>query len=188
LNPKIFFLGITIFLVGILLFAFGTQTSIVYDLKIDKGNLIEPIYFSVENFYIMERNIQKNTTITCLGKIETLGINNQSDINFYILNEENFKKWKAREENVNYKLRLLRVKEFNTSLVIDKDDTYFFIFDNSYSFSKKEVKFQAMYQQAILIPKESKSYEWNNFGIILAILGLVLTIYGVIKKEPIPWS
>ena len=188
MNSKIFFLGITIFLVGILLFTFGTQTSIVYNLKIDKGNLIEPIYFSVENFYIIERNIQKNTTITCLGKIETLGVNNQSDINFYILNEENFKKWKAREENINYKLRLLRVKEFNTSLIIDKDDTYFFIFDNSYSFSKKEVKFQAIYQQTILIPKESKSYEWNNFGIILAIFGLVLTIYGVIKKEPIPWS
>ncbi|MEM3507141.1 MAG: hypothetical protein QXT31_05770, partial [Candidatus Bathyarchaeia archaeon] len=167
---------------------FGTQTSITYDLKIDKGSLIEPVYISVKDLYIIEKNLQKNITIICLGKVKALGTDNQSDINFYILDEENFKNWKNREENVNYRLRLLMVKEFNNSLVIDKDDNYFFIFDNSYSFLKKEIEFQVTYERPILIPKESKSYKWNNFGIILAILGSVLTVYGAIKKEPIPWS
>ncbi|MEM2896697.1 MAG: hypothetical protein QW265_03010 [Candidatus Bathyarchaeia archaeon] len=188
MSPKIFFVGITIIVIGLLLFVFGTQTSIAYDVKIDKGNLIEPVYFSVKDVYFIERSLQKNTTITCLGKVEILETDDQNDINFYILEEENFKKWKAREDDVNYKLRLLRVKDFNTSLIVDKDGVYFFIFDNSYSFLKKEVNFQVIYQREVLIPKESKSYELNNLGIGLAILGSVLTIYGIIKKEPIPWS
>ena len=193
MRPRPTFGGIIILIIGLLLIFFGTQIYVEYVPKHDEGPLIERTVAVVDELYYKDFSARvevnssvKDVVVTIYGSAESLQAGSSADINFYVMNDSNFLKWKHREK-AGYILTSTGT-EFKSSFVVNYTDTYHFIFDNPSPSAKKSVDFEAEYSRTLLIPEERENRSLNYVGAVAAVAGALTCVYGLRKAPIIPWK
>ncbi len=187
MRAKPTFLGLAILLLGILLISLSYRTYMVEVKKIKKEPLIEKSKFIVGDFKVLQKYLTSGRSIVCYGKISIPETGNLSDINFYIMDEENYEEW-FKGKKATALLEKKKVTILNVSMPIARNGTYYFIFDNTYAeLYKKEVEFEAYSQYEIVELEPTQMRSLSNFGLPLTFVGLIIMIYGILKKPEITW-
>jgi hypothetical protein len=73
--------------------------------------------------------------------------------------------------------------------VTSHKDTYYFVFDNSHSrLFKKEVTFSAYYEFTTMERQTLEDRTFNTYGYPLIIVGAVIAVYGLARKQEVRWA
>lgn len=192
MRPRPTFGGIIILVIGLLLIIFGTQIYVQYVPKHDEGPLIERTAAVVDELYYKDFGVRievnnsiKDIVVSMYASAESLQAGSSADINFYVMNDSNFLKWKHREK-AEYILTSTGT-EFRTGFAVNYTDTYHFIFDNTSPSAKKSVSFEAKYSRTLMIPEERENRTLNYIGAVAAAAGALICVYGLRKEPIIPW-
>lgn len=192
MRPRPTFGGIVILIIGLLLMFFGTQIYVEYVPKHDEGPLIERTVVVVDELYYKDFSARvevnssvKDFAVSINGLAESLQSGSSGDINFYVMNDSNFLKWKHREK-ADYILTLTKA-EFRVGFVVNDTDTYHFVMDNTSPSAKKRVNFEAKYSRTLMIPEERENRTLNYIGAVAAAAGVLICVYGIRKEPIIPW-
>ncbi|MEM2228219.1 MAG: hypothetical protein QXR82_05405 [Candidatus Bathyarchaeia archaeon] len=181
------FLGLAILLLGILLISLSFKTYMIEVKKIKKEPLIEKSKFIVGDVKVLQRYLTSGYLIVCYGKVYLPETGNLSDVNFYIMDEENYEKW-FKGKNAESIIEKKKVTILNVSVPIIRNDTYYFIFDNTYAeLYKKEVEFEAYKQYEVIEMEPARIKTLNNLGLPLVFIGFIIMIYGILKKPEVTW-
>jgi hypothetical protein len=187
MRAKPTFLGLAILLLGILLISLSYRTYIVEVKKIKKDPLIEKSKFIIGDVKVLQRYLTSDRSIVCYGKVYIPETGNLSDINFYIMDEENYEKW-FKGKNAEPLLEKKKITILNVSMPITKNGTYYFVFDNTYAeLYKKEVEFEAYSQYEIIEEEPTQMKALSNLGLPLVFVGFIIMIYGILKKPEVTW-
>ena len=193
MRPRPTFGGIIILVIGLLLIFFGTQFYVEYVPRHDEGPLIERTVAVVDELYYKDFSAHvevnssiKDVVVSTYGSAESLQAGSSADVNFYVMNDSNFLKWKHREK-AGYILTSTGT-EFKFGLIVNYTDTYHFIFDNPSPSAKKTVNFEAKYSRTLLIPEERENRILNYVGAVAAATGALICVYGLRKPPIIPWK
>jgi len=193
MRPRPTFGGIIIVIIGLLLMFFGTQIYVEYVPKHDEGPLFERTVAVVDELYYKDFSAPievnssiKDVVVSMYGSAERLQAGPSANINFYVMNDSNFLKWKHREK-ADY-IFTSTGTEFKFGFVVNDTDTYHFVFDNTSPSAKISVNFEAKYSRTLVLPEERENRALNYIGAVAATAGALMCIYGL-KKEPIiPWK
>jgi len=181
------FLGLAILLLGILLISLSYKPYMVEVKKVKKEPLIEKSTFIVGDVKVLQKYLTTGRSVVCYGKVYIPETGNLSDINFYIMDEENYGKW-FKGKNAEPLLKEEKITILNASLPIAKNGTYYFIFDNTYAeLYKKEVEFEAYTQYEVIEMEPAQIKEFEKIGFPFIIVGFAVMIYGILKKPKVTW-
>jgi hypothetical protein len=181
------FLGLAILLLGILLISLSYKPYTIEVKKVKTEPLIEKSTFIVGDFKVFQRYLATGRSVVCYGKVYIPETGNLSDINFYIMDEENYGEW-FKGKSAKPLLEKKRVTILNASLPIAKNGTYYFIFDNTYAeLYKKEVEFTAYTQYEIIEEEFTQAKELASIGFPFTLIGAIIMIYGILKKPKVTW-
>lgn len=193
MRPRPTFGGIIILIIGLLLMFFGTQIYVEYVPKHDEGPLIERTVVVVDELYYKDFSARvevngsvKDVVVSMYGLAESLQSGSSADINFYVMNDSNFLKWRHREK-ADYILTSTGT-EFKFGFVVNYTDTYHFIFDNTSPSVKKSVNFEAKYSRTLMSPEQRENRTLNYIGAVAAAAGALICGYGLRKEPIIPWK
>jgi len=114
-------------------------------------------------------------------------------VNFYILNSANFNLWKGGSSSTAL-VRTTNLQSYTFDSSVSSSDTYYFVFDNTYSTLASKtftVTANLVWEETKPVTKYETVYDRsrNEFGGVLAVIGLVITIAGAAakgKKAPPP--
>jgi len=172
---------------------FGTQIYVEYVPRHDEGPLIERTVAVVDELYYKDfsacvevNSSVKDFAVSINGLAESLQSGSSGDINFYVMNDSNFLKWRHREK-ADYILTSSGT-EFKFGFVVNYTDTYHFIFDNTFPSVKKSVNFEAKYSRTLMMPEQRENRTLNYIGVVAAAAGALICVYGLRKEPIIPWK
>ena len=180
--------GFSLLILGILILLFGSFTYTVSVPKPESKMIFDDLSFVVGDFEIYDANLAENVTVESVASIKIPATGEPGDINFYITDGEGFQKWKRGEE-VEFIIEKEGTGDFNLSFQSERYSTHYFIFDNSFSeLYKKEVIFsvEINYVEYIEEVKENESLKLLGYPAI--VIGIIVTVFGLIKKQEIKWE
>jgi hypothetical protein len=184
-----FFLGIAIVALGLLLLFFGTQTQTIDVPKTETKMLFDRSTLTVGDSAYRSADLMANLTVLCTGSVTIPASNESGDINLYVMDKANFQKWQSGDRSVNFVVQRLRTSQIDVSFVTVRADTYYFVFDNSYStLFKKEVTFSVSYQYTTIHHETLEDRSLNTYGYPLIVIGAIVTIYGLARKAEVRWA
>jgi uncharacterized membrane protein len=184
-----FFLGIVVVALGLLLLFFGTQTQTIDVPRTETKVLFDRLMFTVGDSSYRSADMTANLTVLCSGSVKIPANNESGDINLYVMDRANFQKWESGDRSVNFVVQRLRISQINVSFVTLRDDTYYFVFDNSYSpLFKKEVTFSVSYQYITIHHETLEDRSLNIYGYPLILIGAIITVYGLARKAEVRWA
>jgi len=180
--------GFSLLILGILILLFGSFTYTVSVPKPESKMIFDDLSFVVGDFEIFNANLAENVTVKSVASIRIPATGEPGDINFYITDGEEFQKWKRGEE-VEFIIEKERTGDFNLSFESEKYSTYYFIFDNSFSeLYKKEVMFSVEINYVEYIEEVRENESLKLLGYPAIVIGIIVTIFGLIKKQEIKWE
>jgi hypothetical protein len=181
--------GIVILVLALLLLFFGTQTRTIDVPETQTKVLFDRSTFTVGDSTYRTSELTTNLTVLCSGSVMIPSTNNSGDLDFYVMNKANFLKWQAGERSVDLIVQKLTVSQIELSFVTPREDTYYFVFDNTHStLFKKEIIFSASYQYTTIQHKTIEDRTLNSYGYPLVVVGAVVTIYGLVRKSEVTWA
>ncbi len=184
-----FFVGMGMLTLGVLLLAFGARSQTIDVPRIETSVLFDRSVLTVGDVAYKGSELKANWTILCSGSVAMPSSNESGDINFYVMDDTNFQKYKSGERSVDYIIQKLQVSQLESSFVTRHDGMYYFVFDNSYeTLYKKEVTFSALAQYTEIYQQIVEDRTLNSYGYPLIAVGAVATIYGLVRKADVRWA
>lgn len=174
--------------IGFTLVLFGVQVRMVPVELLKDQALIEPTTFTVAEVVEHKSEIPGNVTVKGAFKSTLLATGKETPINLYVMTADNYEKWREGEKTVSYALRVFEksVDKFNFST--GNDGTYYFVFANNPPVYVKSVSFEAYYEKTVMSEKPTYDYTLKQIGWILVAVGTISSIYGLMRKQIIPWQ
>jgi len=117
---------------------------------------------------------QKFTEQSFTGRISVGG---DQTIDFYVMNRENFTLW-LNGQPASISVSALSVKNYTFTLKLGRADTYYFVFDNTYSKDRKNVVFSLSLDELV----QEVNPTVNYMVLLLLIIAVILVAYGA--KSP----
>jgi len=184
-----FFGGVVIVALGLLLLFLGTQMLTIDVPKTETKTLFDRSTFTVGDSVYRSADLTANLTVSCSGDVRIPSGNESGDIDFYVMDKANFQKWKTGDRSAVSLVQRLRVEKIDASFTTPRVDTYYFVFDNSYStLFKKEVSFSASYQYIVIHHETVEDRTFNSYGYPLIVVGAIFVIYGLVRKAEPRWA
>jgi hypothetical protein len=184
-----FFVGIVIVALGLLLMFFATQTRTIDTPKTETKVVFERSTLTVGDYAYRSADFVANLTVVCSGSVRTPATNESGDMNLYVMDKDNFEKWQNGDRSVNFIVQKLRISQIDVSFFTVRGDTYYFVFDNSYSaLFKKEVTFSVSYQYKTIHHETVEDRSLNSYGYPLVIVGGIVVAYGLLRKAQVRWA
>ncbi len=184
-----FFGGIVIIALGLLLLLFGTQIITIDVPHTETKTLFDTSTLTVGDTYQKSAELAANLTVRCSGSVKIPSSNESGDISFYVMDRGNFEKWHAGDRTVDFMVQKPTISKIDVSFITAHADTYYFVFDNTYSpLFKKEVTFTASFEYTTIQHETREDRTLNNYGYPIAIVGAILMIYGLIRKPEVRWA
>lgn len=188
MRPKPLLLGILLLSIGIFLALYGERTYTVDVPKKETERLIRGEYIVGQREVIETRALDPGTELFGRFGVSVYMEGGRSDVNFAVYDEEGFRKYTESGAQAYPLLDKPKAEGLNFSLPIKKSGRYYLVFDNSHSPLKKVVELELFNSRTVSYKEERKGYELNYAGGIVAAIGLVALVYGVLGKTTIPWA
>ncbi len=181
--------GILLLILGILMILFGSYTYTINIPIVESQIVYDKISFTVGDVKVYETDLFENVTVTCNASINIPTTGDVGDINFYVLRGEEFQRWKSGEKDIAYIIELAQIKSVNVSFQTDKQGTYYFIFDNTFSeLYKKEVTFSSTIEYITYVEEIRENNSVVYIGYFAVVIGAIVTLYGLIRKPEVTWA
>ncbi|WP_455278019.1 hypothetical protein, partial [[Eubacterium] cellulosolvens] len=144
---------------------------------------------SIGDFDTREIYLEQGWVVNVEGKISVPDSNESGQIDFFIMNSNEYQKWKTGEKNIEYVIQQEKVSRFNESFTPNKNETYYLLFDNRQDPTyKKGVTFSVKYVFETKAEEIREEDILKQAGYPLAIIGAAFLIYGLIRKPEIRWE
>jgi hypothetical protein len=181
--------GISLLILGILMILFGSYTYTIDVPKLESKTVFNNISFTVGDIKVYDADFSENVTVTCNASIQIPATGDMGEINFYVIRAEEFQRWNNGEKDIEFIIELTGTKSIDTSFKIDRKDTYYFIFDNTFSeLYKKEVTFSSTMEYTTYIKEIRENNSIAYTGYIAIVLGAIVAAYGLIRKREVTWA
>jgi len=181
--------GTSLVILGILMILFGSYTYTINIPIVESETVLDNISFTVGDVKVYEADFFENVTVTCNASINIPTTGDSGDINFYVLRGEEFQRWKNGEKDIIYIIELTMIKSINASFQTDKQGTYYFIFDNTFSeLYKKEVTFSSTMEYATYVEEIRENNRIEYIGYFAVVIGVIVTVYGLVRKPEVTWA
>lgn len=181
--------GIALLILGILMVLFGTYVYTVNIPKLESRLIFDNYSFVVGDQEVHEADFSGNVTVTCFASIRVPATGEEGDITFYVMSGEEFQRWKRGEDGVKFIIERPKTGSFNITFHVDVASTYYFIFDNTYSeLYKKEVIFSVIEKYVTYIEETKESRNLVFIGYLAIAFGVVVTVYGLVRKPEVTWA
>ena len=95
-------------------------------------------------------------------------------IDFYVMNQGNFTLW-LNEQPASVSVSALSAKNYTFTLKLDRADTYYFVFDNTYSHDGKNVIF------SLFLEEQTQEVDPTVKYLVLpliSVVAVILVVYG----------
>lgn len=182
--------GLAILIIGLLLANFGTFT---YTAEVPKTET--KIVFnnerisSIGDFNSKEIYLEQGWIFNVEGEVSIPDSNKSGQIDFFIMNNTEYQRWKTGEKNIEYVIRKEKVSRFNETFIPKNNETYYLVFDNSEDPTyKKAVTFSGKYVFETITEEIRDEDLLKQAGYPLVIIGAAFLIYGLIRKPEIRWE
>ncbi|MFB0551155.1 MAG: hypothetical protein ACETVV_01115 [Nitrososphaeria archaeon] len=115
-------------------------------------------------------SMQKFTEQSFTG---TISVGGDQSIDFYVMNQGNFTQWLGGQP-ASISVSALSAKNYTFTLKPDRPDTYYFVFDNTYSNDRKNVVF------SLLLEEQAQEVDptVNYLVLLLLVVAVILVAYG----------
>ncbi len=180
--------GMSLLILGMLMILFGSYTYNVNVPKLESKTIFENESFIVGDIKVYKADFSKNITVTCIASIKIPATDDIGEINFYVIQGEEFQKWERGEKDAKLEIELIKTKNFNKSFKVDNEGTYYFVFDNTFSeFYKKELTFSVTIEYLTYVEETRRNYSIVYIGYLALVIGVIVTLYGLVRKPEITW-
>ena len=181
--------GISLIILGILMILFGSYTYTIDIPIIESKTVFDKISFTVGDVKVYEADFLENVTVTCNASINIPTTGDTGEINFYVLSGEEFQRWRSGEKDIFFIIELAMITNINTSFQTDKQGTYYFIFDNTFSeLYKKEVTFSSTMEYVTYVEETRENNNIVYIGYFAVVFGVIVSVYGLIRKPEVTWA
>jgi len=134
-----------------------------------------------EKSYMLPANVDVFGAVTV-----TQAPSNQSgDIRFIVMDNDNYPKWSSSGQ-ADSLYSVNGQGQFNYTFTTKKSGVFHFVFDNRASLYKKYVALTVAFNE--VLSRRVADTRLAPVGWILMVLGVLIMIYGLARKPPIPWS
>jgi len=111
--------------------------------------------------------------------------NRSSDIEFLVFDSTNYQNWAAGQPS-SYIFSGDQQGNSNFTFSTDHRGVYYFIFDDKASIFKKYVTLSVSYNEVLTSRRPDPRVPYVGWG--LSVVGLILLVYGLVRKPPISWA
>jgi hypothetical protein len=111
--------------------------------------------------------------------------NQTGDIQFMVFDAQNYQLWMAGQQSNNLFISDQQGHS-NFAFNTPSSGVYYFVFDNRASLYKKFVTLSLGYNEVSISNKPDPRIPYLGLGLLAA--GLVVLIFGLARKPPIPWA
>ncbi len=111
--------------------------------------------------------------------------NGSSDVQFLVFDSINYQNWAAGQQS-SFILSGDQQGRSNFTFNTNNSGVYHFVFDNRASLFKKYVVLSVSYNEVSTSRQPDPRTPYIGWG--LSAVGLILLVYGLIRKPPIPWG
>lgn len=136
--------------------------------------IVAPTLLRVEpSNYSYVSQMLSTERFTELSFTGTIGVGGDQGIDFYIMNQGNFTRWVTGQSAL-ISVSALSAKNYTFTLRLTRADTYYFVFDNTYSNDRKNIVFSLLLEEQAQEVDPSANY----FVLLLLIVACILVAYG----------
>jgi len=177
--------GLALTVAGLLLLTVAAP-YITVQVRVVQPHEVEPhAQFLVGDVTDRPYNLPANVSV--FGSIDVLQAptNQSSTIQFMVLDAQNYQLWTAGQQST-FLVTSNQQGLSNFTFSTPSSGIYHFVFDNRASIYKKYVTLTINYNEVSITNQPDSRLPYVGWGLVA--VGLVLLVYGLIRKAPIPWA
>ncbi len=184
------FAGAAALVMGLLMMNFGAYTYTVEVPRTETRVILNGIKLSpIGDYAVKDLDLRQGYLVNLQGSVAVPGSNTSGIINLYVMNNDEYQRWRNGEENINYVLSRERIEKFNETFVSGQNGTFHILFDNTIDPKyKKEVTLSAKYSFETMVPEIREEKILTQAAYPLAILGVISLVYGLARKPVVRWE
>jgi len=184
------FAGAAILVIALLMMYFGAYTYTVEVPRTETRIIFTEIKLSpIGDYAVKDLDLRQGYLVNLQGSVTVPDSNSSGIINLYVMNNNEYQRWRNGEKNIDYVLSRERIEEFNETFVLGQNGTFHILFDNTIDPKyKKEVTLSAKYSFETMVPENREERILKQAGYPLAILGVISLVYGLVRKTVVRWE
>jgi len=184
------FAGAAILVIGLLMMNLGAYKYTVEVPRTETRIIFNEIRLSpIGDYAVKDVDLRQGYLVNLQGSVALPGSNSSGIINLYVMNNNEYQRWRNGEKNIDYVLSLERIERFNETFVSAQNGTLYILFDNTIDPKyKKEVTLSAKYSFETMVPESREEKILTQAGYPLAILGVISLVYGLVRKPVVRWE
>lgn len=177
--------GVILLLAGVLLLTVAGPYITVEVQVVQRHDVETQADFLVGD--VTDRPYSLPATVSVFGTIDvTQAPTNQSgNVQFLVFDASNYQSWAAGQQS-SYIFSADQQGHSNFTFTTTNSGVYHFVFDNRASLYKKYVTLSVSYNEVSTSRQPDPRTPYAGWG--LSAVGLILLVYGLVRKPPIPWA
>ena len=178
-------IGVILLVAGILLLTIAGQYITVEVQVVQRHDVESRAGFLVGD--VMDRPYSLPAGVVVLGTVDVTQApsNSSSDVQLLVFDNADYQNWAAGQQS-SFVFSGDEQGHSNFTFNTNNAGTYHFVFDNRASLFKKYVTFSVSYNEVSTSRQPDPRTPYVGWG--LSVIGLILLVYGLVRKPPIPWA
>ncbi len=185
MNAPNFFAGITIVIVGALLFFAGPQLIAVPSTQIQIVGLFHDEGFVVGDLWERSAQLEEGVLVNGTVAVSSALTGEPSEVLMLVMDDANYQKWVAHG-NPTYAFQKDVSNRDSFSFTVPRTGLYHFVFDNTISPVKKKVTITGDTQRQTTVNMPDERVRYVAYGLLG--IGALVTAVGIMRKTQIPWA
>ena len=136
---------------------------------------------------VTDRQYTLPAGVSVFGSLDVLQAptNQSSNIQFIVLDAQNYQLWAAGEQST-FLFTSNQLGQSNYTFSTPASGIYHFVFDNRASVYKKYVTLTVSYNEVSVSDQPDPHVPYLSWGVVA--VGLVVLVYGLVKKPQVSWA
>jgi len=176
--------GCAILLGSLVIIPFATAKPVL----LPQGSYLITEFFTVSLEYTSHnRTLYNGDKLHIIIEVKSGG---NLDINFYVMDEPNYNKWKAGE-SASPEISRTSITTYDSDWVVPYDGTWYFVYDNTYGSASKDVSaivtkhWTETYYRQITVYRPLIPSQFSYLSVAVLLGGVVALIVGKTAKAPV---
>ncbi|MEM3003920.1 MAG: hypothetical protein QXO25_01615 [Candidatus Bathyarchaeia archaeon] len=182
--------GAALLVVGLLMAYFGVYTYTVETPIVETRTIFDGLRLGpIGDYAVKDIELREDYLVNLQGSVTVPGSNSSGVVNLYVMNSDEYQRWRNGEKNIEYLFSRERVERFNVSFSSGENGTFHIVLDNTIDpMYKKEVTLSAKYSYQTTLPEVREEKMLKQAGYPVAVLGVLILVYGLLRKPVVRWE